>query len=75
VTTAQLALLWCKDQPGITAPLIGPRTVGHLEEALPVLDMKLEAGDQQVFDELAPPGTAVANYLNTAWWMKARIRQ
>ncbi|MFN8449539.1 MAG: hypothetical protein U0521_13390 [Anaerolineae bacterium] len=26
---AQMALLWCKDQPGITAPIIGPRTMAH----------------------------------------------
>ena len=31
LTITQLALLWVKDQPGITAPIIGPRTIEHLE--------------------------------------------
>ena len=46
ISPAQLATLWVKDQPGITAPLIGPRTLEHLEHLLPVLDMTLS-------DELA----------------------
>ena len=36
MTTAQLATLWCKDQPGITSPIIGPRTMAHLDAALGV---------------------------------------
>jgi 1-deoxyxylulose-5-phosphate synthase len=36
---AQLALLWVKDQPGVTAPIIGPRTLEQLENFLPVMDM------------------------------------
>src|SRR5512139_3166501 len=35
-TPGQLALLWCKDQPGITAPIVGPRTPAQLAELLPV---------------------------------------
>ncbi len=30
LTASQLSLLWVKDQPGITAPIIGPRTLAHL---------------------------------------------
>ena len=26
----QLALLWCKDQPGITSPIVGPRTLEQI---------------------------------------------
>src|SRR3954453_12962277 len=37
MTVTQLALLWCKDQPGITSPIIGPRTEEQLEDALSVL--------------------------------------
>ena len=44
ISPAQLALLWVKDQPGITAPLFGPRTVEQLEHVLPVLEMSL--GDE-----------------------------
>ena len=35
ISPAQLAVLWVKDQPGITAPIIGPRTLDQLEHFLP----------------------------------------
>ncbi|HXV98237.1 MAG TPA: aldo/keto reductase [Anaerolineae bacterium] len=73
MTASQLALLWCKDQPGITSPITGPRTLAHLEDALPVLDMKLNDEDRPIFDNLVHPGNAVADFYNSAWWMKARI--
>jgi hypothetical protein len=40
---------------------------------LPVLDMELSAELQQACDELVPPGSAVANFHNSATWMKMRI--
>jgi aryl-alcohol dehydrogenase-like predicted oxidoreductase len=73
MTASQLALLWCKDQPGITAPIIGPRTLMHLENALPVLEMSLKEEDRPIFDGLVHPGNAVADFHNSAWWMKTRI--
>jgi aryl-alcohol dehydrogenase-like predicted oxidoreductase len=73
VSPAQLGLLWCKDQPGITAPIVGPRTLGHLEDYLPVLEMKLKEEDRAVFDALVHPGNAVADFFNSNDWMKARV--
>ncbi len=73
MTGAQLALLWIKDQPGITAPIIGPRTLAHLEGFLPVLDMTLAEADRPLFDEWVHPGNAVADFHNSNDWMKARI--
>lgn len=73
VSAAQLALLWCKDQPGITAPIMGPRTLAHLQELLPVLDMTLNDKDRPIFDSLIHPGNAVADFHNSAWWMKACV--
>lgn len=73
MTTAQLALLWVKDQPGITAPIFGPRTLEHLEALLPVLEQKLADADRAVFDALVHPGNAVADFHNTSDWMKASI--
>jgi aryl-alcohol dehydrogenase-like predicted oxidoreductase len=74
LTAAQLALLWCKDQPGITSPIVGPRTLGHLEEFLPVLEMKLAEEDRPRFDALVHPGAAVADFFNSNEWMKARVQ-
>lgn len=73
IQPAQLAVLWVKDQPGITAPLIGPRTLEHLEQFLPVLDMKLDRSLQNLCDSLVPPGSAVSNFHNSAPWMKMKL--
>jgi aryl-alcohol dehydrogenase-like predicted oxidoreductase len=64
----QLAVLWVKDQPGVTAPIIGPRTVGHLDDFLPVAEMKLSEDVRAACDELVPPGGMVANFHNSAGW-------
>jgi 1-deoxyxylulose-5-phosphate synthase len=73
LTASQLALLWIKDQPGITAPIIGPRTTAHVEDALVVVDKKLDEADRPLFDALVHPGTAVSDFHNSNEWMKARI--
>ena len=73
MTMAQLALLWIKDQPGVTAPIVGPRTMEHLESFIPVMDMKLSDTDRPLYDELVHPGNAVADFHNSNPWMKARI--
>jgi aryl-alcohol dehydrogenase-like predicted oxidoreductase len=73
MTGAQLALLWVKDQPGVTAPIVGPRALAHLEEFIPVLDMTLAEADRPLFDAQVHPGNAVADFHNSNEWMKARI--
>ena len=73
LTITQLALLWVKDQPGVTSPILGPRTMAHLEDALPLLEMTLDDADRPLFDALVHPGTAVADFHNSNEWMKARI--
>ncbi len=73
LTAAQLALLWVKDQPGVTSPILGPRTLAHLEAGLAVLDRKLDEADRPLLDALVHPGNAVADFHNTNEWMKARI--
>ena len=73
LTASQFALLWTKDQPGITAPIIGPRTLAHLEDALGILDKTFAEADRPLFDELVHPGNAVADFHNSNDWMKARV--
>ena len=73
LTTAQMALLWCMVQPGVTSPIIGPRTLEHIQSFLPVMEMTLSAEELQQFDELVHPGNAVADFHNSNPWMKARI--
>ena len=74
MTASQLALLWLKDQPGVTSPIIGPRTLAHLEDALAIIDKKLDDADRPLFDAMVHPGNAVADFFNSNEWMKARIR-
>ena len=68
IPPVQLAVLWVKDQPGVTAPIIGPRTLAHLEDYLPVGEMELTEDVRRACDELVPPGGMVANFLNSAGW-------
>ncbi|MGK0617449.1 aldo/keto reductase [Meiothermus cerbereus] len=70
---AQLAILWVKDQPGITAPILGPKSVEQLEHLLPVLEMSLPEDIRAACDGLVPPGSAVANFHNSAPWMKMQL--
>jgi len=69
----QLALLWCKDQPAVTAPIIGPRTLEQLQDLLPVMEMTLTDEERAACDAINPPGSAVVNFHNSAPWMKMRL--
>ncbi len=73
LTSSQLALLWVKDQPAVTSPIIGPRTKDHLEDALAVLEMNLDNETAATLDEIVPPGTAIADFHNTSGWMKMLV--
>jgi aryl-alcohol dehydrogenase-like predicted oxidoreductase len=73
ISPAQLAVLWVKDQPGITAPIVGPRTIGQLRHLLPVVDMTLEESIRVACDALVPPGSCAVDFHNSAPWMKMKI--
>jgi aryl-alcohol dehydrogenase-like predicted oxidoreductase len=73
LTTSQLALLWAKDQPGVTAPIIGPRTLGQLDDALGVLELTLDDDARAACDALVHPGNAVSDFYSTAFWMQAEV--
>ncbi|MBK9713978.1 MAG: aldo/keto reductase [Kouleothrix sp.] len=73
MSAALLALLWVKDQPGITAPIFGPRTLEQLEQALPVLELRLSDKLRAACDALVPPGSAAVDFHNSAAWMKMRV--
>jgi len=72
-TPGQLALLWCKDQPGVTAPVVGPRTMAHLQDVLPVLEATLSDDERAACDAINPPGGVIVNFHNTAPWMRTPI--
>ena len=69
-TVAQLAVAWILNQPGITGAIIGPRTLGQLEDLLLSADIILDEPDLKFCDALVPPGTYVSNHFNTSNWMR-----
>ena len=57
-----VALAWCKEQPGITSPIIGPRTMEQLEDNLGATAVEITEEDRERLDEVAPPGRATVPY-------------
>lgn len=54
---AALGLAWLLHQPGVTGPIIGPRTLDQLESAVSALEISLSEDDLARLDELFPgPG-------------------
>jgi len=54
-----VALAWLAGRPGVTAPIVGPRTMAQLEAALAALAIDLDAAALARLDELFPgPGGA-----------------
>ncbi|MFW5750700.1 MAG: aldo/keto reductase [Planctomycetota bacterium] len=58
-TPGQIALAWLLHREGVTAPIIGPRTVEQLEDNLGALDVRLDADELASFDQLSPRGQAI----------------
>ena len=67
-TLPAMAVAWVLHQPGVTASIIGPRTLAHLEDLLSATDIKLDDADLAFCDQLVEPGAFVSNHFNTAGW-------
>lgn len=70
---AQAAVAWVKDQPGVSAPILGPRTLAQLEAILPAAALTLPAEFRDACDALSAPGGVVASFFNSAPWMRWKI--
>jgi aryl-alcohol dehydrogenase-like predicted oxidoreductase len=55
-SSSQFAIAWCLQVPGVTCPIIGPRTLEQLKDNLGALDIKLSAEELKAVDALNPPG-------------------
>jgi aryl-alcohol dehydrogenase-like predicted oxidoreductase len=55
LTMAQVALAWVADRPGVTAPIVGNRTVEQLAEALAMADTHLDDEDLATLTEVSAP--------------------
>lgn len=59
---SQLSLAWCANQPGITSPIIGPRTMEQLEDNLGALNVEITDEDRKRIDAVALPERATVPY-------------
>ena len=66
MTLIEMALAFVTNHPAVTAAIVGPRTMEHLESQLPALELTLSAEVLDRIDEIVPPGTNV-NPNDTGW--------
>jgi aryl-alcohol dehydrogenase-like predicted oxidoreductase len=55
-SSSQFSIAWALQVPGVTCPIIGPRTVDQLKDNMGALNVKLTADDLKAVDALNPPG-------------------
>jgi aryl-alcohol dehydrogenase-like predicted oxidoreductase len=71
-SVSQLSLAWCAAQPGVTAPIIGPRTLDQVKDNLGATGIRLEAADFERIDAIVPPCTAAVRYYDRAMGLDLR---
>ena len=78
LTLIELALAFVINHPGVTAAIIGPRTMEHLESQLTAADVTLTADVLDRIDEIVPPG-ATLNPDDAGWpqnpWLEPAARR
>lgn len=67
LSLSQLSLAWCMHQPGVTSPIIGPRTMEQLEDNLKALEVTITDEDRKAIDRVIRPGTHVSPYYEADW--------
>jgi aryl-alcohol dehydrogenase-like predicted oxidoreductase len=60
LTLIHLALAFVMQHPAVTAPIIGPRTMEHLQSQVGAAEVKLSTDILDKIDEIVPPGVTVA---------------
>lgn len=66
-TVSQIALAWVMSRPGVTAPLIGPRTMEQLEDNLGALDIEIDSDIDAALDPVVAPGEHVAEFYEASF--------
>ncbi|MGD0386763.1 MAG: aldo/keto reductase [Solirubrobacteraceae bacterium] len=59
ISLIELAIAWVINHPAVTAAIIGPRTIEHLESQLPAAEISLDAALLDRIDEIVPPGLTI----------------
>ncbi len=73
ITLIAMALAFAVRHPAVTAAIIGPRTMDHLESQLPAADVELPDEILDRIDEIVPPGVNV-NPADGGWENPALTR-
>ena len=60
LSLVHLALAFVMQHPAVTAPIIGPRTLQHLESQLGAADVTLTVDVLDKIDEIVPPGVTIS---------------
>jgi aryl-alcohol dehydrogenase-like predicted oxidoreductase len=60
ISLVHLALAFVLQHPAVTAPIIGPRTMEHLESQLGAVDVVLSTDVLDRIDEIVPPGVTLS---------------
>jgi len=55
-----LALAFVIQHPAVTAPIIGPRTLEHLQSQIGAAEVKLSADVLDTIDDIVPPGVTIS---------------
>lgn len=62
VTLSQLALAWVLRQPGVTSPIIGPRTMEQFDDNMGALDVQFSDDDLRAINRIIRRGESVAPF-------------
>src|ERR1700733_1629083 len=57
-----LALAFVMQHPGVTAPIIGPRTMDHLKSQIGAAEVTLSTDILDAIDQIVPPGVTVSSF-------------
>jgi aryl-alcohol dehydrogenase-like predicted oxidoreductase len=60
ISLVHLALAFVLQHPAVTAPIIGPRTMEHLESQLGATEVTLSTDVLDRIDEIVPPGVTLS---------------
>ncbi len=70
LTLIELALAFVLNHPAVTAAIIGPRTMQHLESQLPAADVRLSDDVLDRIDEIVAPATTI-NVADNGWTQRS----
>jgi aryl-alcohol dehydrogenase-like predicted oxidoreductase len=62
VSLSQFSLAWCMQQPGVTSPIIGPRTMEQMEDNLAAAEITFSEDELRAINRVARRGDSVAPF-------------